>query len=1335
MKFPSSLPTPAHIAGAVLLAAAAVLPVRADYQSTVLSQGPVGYWRLNETVPPPVLPLFATNLGSVGPAGNGSLFSVSRGRPGALAGDTDTAFGFPGIDPVRVRVPWQPQWNVTTAYSVEFWAKPGQNSALACPAASVEFIPTPTQRNGWLIYQGDHTLATGNGFVFRQYNVTGLASQTAAAADIAIDTTKWYHVVATFDGTSLRLYVNGTLAAGPIAIAGGAARANTNSAVSLAFGGRSDGSQGYFSYNGLLDEAAMYNTALSAAQVLAHYQTGTNVAPVTPYNQVVLGDNPVGYWRFDAPGDPGAANLGSAGASANGSYISDARPGVAGPSSPPFSGFEAANHAVAFDNGGGGSFTGYVTIPPLSLNTNTVTITGWLNITNAQGNSAGLVVCRGGSTLAALTMDPLGYGGGHGLGYNWGGQGTSWSPFNDSGLPALPDSDWAFVALVIRPADATLFICNDTNYANFALATFTPPGGHLAQAFDSPTLLGLDTSTAGINGAMDEVAIFNRALGFGEVYTEYGAAVGNVPPKVFNDPQAPPIIYGGDTLVLTVDAGGTPNLTYQWRQNSGNLSGATSSAYTKPNVSAADNGLYDCVVNNAYGSVTSGVTVVTVTAQTAPSIVQGPIGRTLYPGGTLNLNVEAIGGGLTYQWQRSNTNLPGATSSAYVVPNVTSAVSGSYSVIVANVLGNVTAGPVTVTVPTLTTGSYAAVVAADAPTAWWRLDEAAGTATNGSIMFDAMGVHDGYYTNLGGGQVTLGTPGAIVGGIAGTAATFNGTNSFGYVPYSAALNGRAFSLECWVRQATVVNFVNPVSSHGQTRGYALDTQSGDWYGFEGLGGTDYIFGATPPPPPPNPNYNPAIIPGQWMHIVITCQPTGTFPWQIYINNQTDGYIWGGDFDRNPAYPFIIGGLGTGDASVASRWFQGDVDEVAVYPRVLTAAQIQAHYYAQTFNVAPYFTRLPASQDIISNSLATFTLSGSALGTQPITYQWFKNGTALSGATASSLTLSCAYSNAASYVLRAINTVTTSNSPPAIITMIPANPPFANVTNSLVLHMKFDNDYNDSSGHGNNGTPVGSNLQFVPGRLGSGGLFFYTTNASLDYNYVTLGHPTDLNFGASQNFSVAYWVKTFPGQTNGDLPFLCSAVNSTFGPGLTFAPSYKQGGWAWSLNALGIYGAGASINDGNWHHVLSTFNRSGNGITYLDGVQVDSRDITGAGNTDTGNTVNIGQDPTGTYTEDGSATIDDLAVWRRALSATEAYSIYYVATNSNSSFDVPGTVSLKIAKSGSNVQITWMPGATLGTLLQAPSLTGPWTPVSGIFTPSYTFTPTGTQMYFRLQTIE
>src|SRR5262249_54496046 len=120
-----------------LLLIAAASPARADYSSTVVSQGPQGYWRLNETTQPPVLPILATNAGNLGAAGNGTYILANRGQiPGAIVSEPNgAAVGFDGIGGVsgsnRVRVPFQPQWNPTGPLTVEFWAKPAQTNDLA----------------------------------------------------------------------------------------------------------------------------------------------------------------------------------------------------------------------------------------------------------------------------------------------------------------------------------------------------------------------------------------------------------------------------------------------------------------------------------------------------------------------------------------------------------------------------------------------------------------------------------------------------------------------------------------------------------------------------------------------------------------------------------------------------------------------------------------------------------------------------------------------------------------------------------------------------------------------------------------------------------------------------------------------------------------------------------------------------------------------------------------------------------------------------------------------------------------------------------------------------
>src|SRR5262249_4060283 len=151
----------------------------------------------------------------------------------------------------------------------------------------------------------------------------------------------------------------------------------------------------------------------------------------------------------------------------------------------------------------------------------------------------------------------------------------------------------------------------------------------------------------------------------------------NLKPSIFTDLQTPTeTVYVGDTLSLSLDAGGTPPLSYQWRQGGTPISGATASTYSKANVEMGDSGDYDVIISNAQGSVTSPKANVSVQLISQPDIRQSPQGRTLYAGGLVNLSVLASGGGLAYQWQKNGTNLVGATNATYSVTNASGNDSG-----------------------------------------------------------------------------------------------------------------------------------------------------------------------------------------------------------------------------------------------------------------------------------------------------------------------------------------------------------------------------------------------------------------------------------------------------------------------------------------------------------------------------------------------------------------------------------------------------------------------------------------------------------------------------------
>ncbi|MBK8565476.1 MAG: T9SS type A sorting domain-containing protein [Saprospiraceae bacterium] len=132
---------------------------------------------------------------------------------------------------------------------------------------------------------------------------------------------------------------------------------------------------------------------------------------------------------------------------------------------------------------------------PINLNSNTATITFWMNPQGDQSDWAGVVLARGGNTTAGVH-----YGENNELHYMWNDVNWWW---NTGIFP--PQDEWSHVALVIEPNKATL-------YLNGMPATLNTT--HDIEEFDSPLVFGTDPNYSDryFNGLLDEVCFYDKAL-------------------------------------------------------------------------------------------------------------------------------------------------------------------------------------------------------------------------------------------------------------------------------------------------------------------------------------------------------------------------------------------------------------------------------------------------------------------------------------------------------------------------------------------------------------------------------------------------------------------------------------------------------------------------------------------------------------------------------------------------------------------------------------------------------------------------------------------------------
>ncbi len=236
-------------AGVLSLAVAACLAGPASASASTYSDavaatpGAISYWRLGETSGTTAADSKGSNAGTY--TGRYTL-----GVAGAITGDSNTATAFDGSTGY-VKVPDSATLRFGDSFSVEAWVKRGAISTPGSQAIASK------QSGSWVLL-----FDSSNRLVLRRSTV----GDVVVSSSRVTDTTAWHHVVATKNGTTMHLYIDGKDVTGTITN-----QTMVDNAQPMLIGE----SSGTAFFRGTVDEVAVYSGELPPAAVAAHFTDGT----------------------------------------------------------------------------------------------------------------------------------------------------------------------------------------------------------------------------------------------------------------------------------------------------------------------------------------------------------------------------------------------------------------------------------------------------------------------------------------------------------------------------------------------------------------------------------------------------------------------------------------------------------------------------------------------------------------------------------------------------------------------------------------------------------------------------------------------------------------------------------------------------------------------------------------------------------------------------------------------------------------------------------------------------------------------------------------------------
>ncbi|MCG6499939.1 DUF6531 domain-containing protein, partial [Kitasatospora sp. A2-31] len=484
-----------------------------EYRGQVMGSRPAGYWRLSES------------------AGVQAANQVYTPRPTPNSGNySEVALGATGPFPGAVAATFNgsTSWaELPAAYAPQagpgalgLWFRTSDTGVLL----SYQSFPVGGSSNG-TTSRWNPALYIGNDGRLRAQLWMGDAAQTLATGG-AVNDNQWHFALLSADSpTSQSLFLDGTLAAGPL---NGTIAPNGTDHVFLGAGAVFGGwpaapadSAGHF--KGQIADVAAFPHGFDTVRATALYQTALTGGQAQ-YDAAVLDAHPTGYWRLDDRSGNQVTEVVSSAALAqnrgtnHGTTCCQSGPWASGTSAT--TGFNGT--------------TSYIQLPgniaPKPYGATTVEL--WFKTTGPgvlYGYQSFPVEGRpNGSTDR---WNPALYVGTDGRLH-----GTMWSgdPANGTVSPApVNDDKWHHAALVGDSSGQTLYLDGAKASANATGLPITYNGSAYAYlgAGTTDSWPAAPTDSAGhFKGALSDFAIFNYALGAGTIAAQYRAATTSGPP-------------------------------------------------------------------------------------------------------------------------------------------------------------------------------------------------------------------------------------------------------------------------------------------------------------------------------------------------------------------------------------------------------------------------------------------------------------------------------------------------------------------------------------------------------------------------------------------------------------------------------------------------------------------------------------------------------------------------------------------------------------------------------------------------------------------------------------